>query len=35
LESQADEVEAAYAADFVLERRVHDGWAMLTGRKTT
>jgi ribosomal protein L11 methyltransferase len=35
LANQADEVEAAYAADFVLERRVHDGWAMLTGRKTT
>ncbi len=35
LANQADEVEAAYAADFILERRVQDGWAMLTGRKTT
>jgi ribosomal protein L11 methyltransferase len=35
LANQADEVEAAYAAHFVLERRVHDGWAMLAGRKTT
>jgi ribosomal protein L11 methyltransferase len=35
LANQADEVEAAYAAHFVFERRVHDGWAMLAGRKTT
>jgi ribosomal protein L11 methyltransferase len=33
LENQAEEVEAAYAAHFVLERRVQDGWAMLAGRK--
>jgi ribosomal protein L11 methyltransferase len=34
LAQQADEVAAAYAAaHFVLERRVHDGWAMLAGRK--
>jgi ribosomal protein L11 methyltransferase len=33
LANQADEVEAAYAAYFVLERRLHDGWAMLAGRK--
>jgi ribosomal protein L11 methyltransferase len=35
LANQADEVEAAYAAQFVFERHVHDGWAMLAGRKTT
>ena len=35
LANQADEVEAAYAAHFVIERRVHDGWVMLAGRKTT
>jgi len=35
LANQADEVEAAYAAHFVFERRVHDGWAMLAGRKNT
>lgn len=35
LANQADEVEAAYAAHFVLVRRVHDDWAMLAGRKTT
>ena len=35
LANQADEVEEAYAAHFVFERRVHDGWAMLAGRKTT
>jgi len=35
LANQAAEVEAAYATYFVLERRVHDGWAMLAGRKTT
>jgi ribosomal protein L11 methyltransferase len=35
LAHQADEVEAAYAAQFVFERHVHDGWAMLAGRKTT
>jgi ribosomal protein L11 methyltransferase len=33
LENQAEEVEAAYAAHFVLERRIQDGWAMLAGRK--
>jgi ribosomal protein L11 methyltransferase len=33
LANQADEVEAAYAAHFVLARRIHDGWAMLAGRK--
>jgi ribosomal protein L11 methyltransferase len=33
LANQADEVEAAYAADFILERRVQDGWAMLAGQK--
>jgi len=33
LAQQADEVAAAYAAHFVLERRVHDGWAMLAARK--
>jgi ribosomal protein L11 methyltransferase len=33
LAHQAEEVEAAYAAHFVLERRVQDGWAMLAGRK--
>ena len=35
LANQADEVEAAYDAQFVFERHVHDGWAMLAGRKTT
>ena len=35
LANQAEEVEAAYAAHFVLERRVHDGWAMLAGHKAT
>jgi len=34
LTNQAAEVEAAYAAHFLLERRVHDGWAMLAGQKT-
>ena len=34
LANQAAEVEAAYAAHFVFERRVHDGWAMLAGQKT-
>ena len=34
LANQATEVEAAYAAHFVFERRVHDGWAMLAGQKT-
>jgi ribosomal protein L11 methyltransferase len=33
LANQAEEVEAAYAAHFVLERRLQDGWAMLAGRK--
>ena len=33
LANQAEEVEAAYTAHFVLERRVHDGWAMLAGHK--
>ncbi len=33
LANQAEEVEAAYAAHFTLERRMHDGWAMLAGRK--
>jgi ribosomal protein L11 methyltransferase len=33
LAHQAEEVEAAYAAHFVLERRVQDDWAMLAGRK--
>ncbi len=35
LANQADEVEAAYATHFTLERRVHDGWAMLAGPKIT
>lgn len=35
LASQAEEVEAAYATHFALERRVHDGWAMLAGKKIT
>jgi len=35
LVNQAAEVEAAYAAHFVFERRVQDGWAMLTGQKVT
>jgi ribosomal protein L11 methyltransferase len=35
LANQAEEVEAAYAAHFVLERRVHDGWVMLAGKKIT
>ncbi len=35
LANQTDEVEAAYAAHFVFERRVHDGWAILAGRKNT
>ena len=35
LANQVEEVEAAYAAHFVLERRVHDGWAMLAGQKIT
>ena len=30
----AAEVEAAYAAHFVFEHRVHDGWTMLAGQKT-
>jgi ribosomal protein L11 methyltransferase len=34
LANQADEVEAAYAAHFVFERRVHDGWVMLAGQMT-
>jgi len=34
LANQTAEVEAAYAAHFVFERRVHDGWAMLAGQKT-
>jgi ribosomal protein L11 methyltransferase len=34
LTNQAAEVEAAYAAHFVMECRVHDGWAMLTGQKS-
>jgi ribosomal protein L11 methyltransferase len=33
LANQAEEVEAAYATHFALERRVHDGWAMLAGHK--
>ena len=33
LANQAEEVEAAYAAHFAMERRVRDGWAMLVGRK--
>jgi ribosomal protein L11 methyltransferase len=35
LVNQAEEVEAAYAAHFVLNRREHDGWAMLAGSKRT
>lgn len=35
LANQAAEVEAAYAAHFMFERHEHDGWAMLTGQKTT
>ena len=34
LANQAAEVEAAYAAHFVFERRAHDDWAMLAGQKT-
>ncbi|HJW82128.1 MAG TPA: 50S ribosomal protein L11 methyltransferase, partial [Acidiferrobacterales bacterium] len=33
LANQAAEVEAAYAAHFIFEHRVHDGWAMLAGQK--
>jgi len=35
LANQAEEVAAAYAAHFVLEHRMHDGWAMLAGEKIT
>jgi ribosomal protein L11 methyltransferase len=33
LASQADEVEAAYAADFSFERRLRDDWALLSGHR--
>jgi ribosomal protein L11 methyltransferase len=35
LANQAAEVEAAYAAHFIFEQHVHDGWAMLAGQKVT
>jgi len=33
LASQADEVQAAYAADFRFERQLRDDWALLAGRR--